>query len=264
MLHLYSSSQIPATLRILTILVVLVLVNTQNVFNYEISGRVIDMIASFTAQIESVVLQSTLEIELIKGVVNNSNSNHISDNMVSILEVYPNMVNLYICFETGLFYQHVDQSYQLKNLTLSNVCKTPRYLNRRLLQTPNWSGPFVTTSYDISYPVLNYEKPLYKNINGSNVYIGMIASDILYSSLSIFLSETYNNSDKNVFIVDCLTGYIMGSSISVQTSYNNVNILTLKSSINLSLCILFIIVTIFIIKIIVSRKSCLLVKAKIS
>jgi hypothetical protein len=195
--------------------------NSQNVkYKYETSGRVTDMITSFTAQIEAAVLQSTFEFEMKQGAVNDSNQ--VSDNMISVLKVFPHMVNLYICLENGLFQGRINEYYHLNNQTLSDVCLTRRNLNRKILQISSWSNPYVMASDTYIYPVLNYGKPLYKNVNGSNVYTGMIAADISYSSLSNFLSATYNDTEKKVFIVDKKTSALVGSSTPARLSQGNV------------------------------------------
>jgi hypothetical protein len=205
-------------LHFITIFVVLVLVNSQNIeYRYETSGRVTDRIASFTSHIESVVLQSLIEFEMNKGVVNKTTQ--VSDNMASVVKVNPQMVRFFICLENGLFQGLINEYYHLNNQTLSDICLTPRYPKQNTLQIPTWSGPYVTTSYTESYSVLSYGVPLYNIVNGSNIYLGLIAADISYGFLSEFLSTTYNNSDKNVFIVDKKTGALMGSSIPAQLSH---------------------------------------------
>jgi len=188
----------------------LVLVSSQNVVNkFETCGRVTDMIASFTSHIESTVLQSLIEFEMNRGVVNKTTQT--SDNMVSVVKVNPHIIRLSFCLENGLFQGHINEHYHLKNQTLSDIC-----VKQKPFQIPGWSSPYVTTSYSESYSVLSYKKPLYDSVNGSNIYLGMIAADISYGSLSTFLSATYNNTDKNVFIVDKKTGALMGSSTPAQ------------------------------------------------
>jgi hypothetical protein len=152
-----------------------------------------------------------------RGVVNKTTQ--VSDNMVSVIKLNPHIVRLCICLENGLYQGYINEYYHLNNQTLSDICLTPRYLKQKQFQIPGWSGPYITTSYSKSYSVLSYEKPLYNIVNGSNIYLGMIAADISYGSLSDFLLATYNNSDKNVFIVDKKTGALMGSSIPAQLSH---------------------------------------------
>lgn len=196
-------------------------VNSQNVqYRYETSGRMTDMITSFTAQIEAAVLQSTLEFEMKQGAFNDSNQ--ISNNMISVLKVFPQMVNLYICLENGLFQGRINEHYHLNNQTFSDVCLKQRNLNRKILQISSWSDPYVMATNTHIYPVLNYGKPLYKNVNGSNVYIGMIAADISYGSLSDSLSSIYNDTEKTVFIVDKKTSALVGSSTPARLTLGNV------------------------------------------
>lgn len=216
MLDLSSLFTLHALRRIVIIFILLNLVNCRT--SNEISGRTVDRLSSFTSQVESLVNQSILETKLIQGFPDNSKKALIDPVLNRLLQGFPNVIDLNICFQSGLYYGYINKRYLPNNQTISNVCSTYKH---QISESARWSV-FRWSRYSDLDAILVYEKPLYKNVNESKVYIGTALVEISYDSLSYFLQATYNTSKHNVIIVDRSTGTLVGTSISTQLTYGNV------------------------------------------
>jgi hypothetical protein len=130
---------------------------------------------------------------------------------ISDPDLSTNMVNVYHVLPNGL----PDMSY--RDCTADpNICAFPFHVTGRpwyrqgaKSTSTSWTKPFLQTFPTVPTIAISY--PLYSN----GVFRGVASANVLLDQISGFLEKSYQNTDRNVFVVDKATGYLIGSSMGV-------------------------------------------------
>ena len=76
-------------------------------------------------------------------------------------------------------------------------------------------------------PVISLVNPIQgMSYYGYNSFIGCTASNVKLSQLDDYLKASFENTDRNVFIIEKSSGYLIASSLGAKTyvSINGVNV----------------------------------------
>ena len=223
----------------------------ENAFNYEIGARIHDKISDYLIMISSA---GSLPMAIInQGSVNITNGIEAAPKLFysSMVHYDGKITNFYMGLETGYFYLYghqlseglhiyFDQTilidkvwhgirYYVDPKTGNPTTKTgyndtydcrvrPWYKSVKAARTPIWSEPYLDLF--TRSPLLTYMSPIL-NQTLNNVYYsfaGTIAADIYLTDISNFLVQAYGNTDRKVFIIDKLTGNLIGNSWGAPTS----------------------------------------------
>ena len=104
--------------------------------------------------------------------------------------------------------------------------KRPWYIQVHANQTTQWASPYIDAV--TGHPCLTFVQPLFNTSTsgeGNGLFIGTMAADIQLYGINSFLQSTYSNTGKSVYIIDRVTGNLMGNSIGIdnfQTTANKV------------------------------------------
>jgi len=220
-------------------------------FNYEISGRVIDRIADFTLMLSNALDEP---LHMIRAGFVNISDSHSALRLLFFptqLTYQSQIANIYSGFENGFSFGYgVDKSYpyglyyywnapsgngenlnglyytinafgEPVNFTYNstyNVTSRPWYITVKQLRTKCWSSPYIDSV--TGSPVITLVYPLVNiNFQGKlKAFAGAIAIDVLFTYVSKFLKDIYQNSDRNVFVLDKTTMQLIGNSLNASTS----------------------------------------------
>ena len=221
-----------------------------DVFNYEISARVNNIVSDFSFLVSQCLNVPYLAI--IKNLVNLTDSdNSCHDLFFAEKLVYSNQIaNLYVGLETGEFFDY----YSDNNLPLGigygksfpsstnlapvkflysvnekgfrqtlignasyDVRNRPWYKTAKIERSHFWSEPYVDAAS--GNPVVSLVYPLVNiSLKGINyTYAGAICADIYLTQISSFLSNAYQNTNRMIFIIDKATLSILASSFASET-----------------------------------------------
>lgn len=234
-----------------------ILVLGDNNFNYEISAHVVDIVAN---QLYMVSMAGSLPLEIInQGNVNISLPYQAAPQLFypSMIHYKGKITNFYIAMETGLFYLYGHQTSESKNIYFDATHKIangkyeawrynvnpktgyistqmnysviydprvrPWYKTGMAARQPIWSAPYLDLF--TRYPLISFMAPIVNQTLGNTFYkyAGLVCADLYLTDITNFLTTAYGNTDRKVFIVDKLTGNLIGNSwgadTSVQTSW---------------------------------------------
>ena len=232
---------------------------TDSAFNYEISARVIDFLSSFTDKVSSAVQVPLRVIQYHSDEVNLTSPISSSTKLLyPIMLQYPNVISdTLISLSTGEFYAYSGKDYlnimlssnlnsfysinpdgtplkYLGNVTF-NPHLRPWYIAATTLKSVSWVGPFIAQAHSndpaitISVPIFRYD--IDPKSNNQTDIIGVLAANIYLSLISNYLKKAYSNTDRNIYVVDSRTGFLIASTLDTILSYtdsdgNTVNFLS--------------------------------------
>ena len=230
--------------------IILVALVYGDVFNYEISRRVEDKISDFTLMV-SKSLEDPLNT-IYAGYLNISDIFSPTRPLFYSPQItYKSLIaNIYSGFENNYSYGYgIDQSLPndlyigwtipidgqnidfvtysvlpsgLPGNFSSNgtyiVTERPWYIMAKQLESSYWTAPYIDSVSGLPivtlvYPILDLTfQGVFKH------FVGTIAIDVYLKSISLFLKHAYQNTDRNVFIVDKATLNLIGTSLNASTS----------------------------------------------
>ena len=219
-------------------------------FNYEISDRVLDYISDYTNLVGRAV---EIPHQIINSKNINFNLSNPIDTCRKLFWpvklTFPEVGDVYIGFETKLWYGYIGKYYEVNTLNVPyglgrltlNYLTNPDgsagsydsnatydttlrgwYKLAKSVKTKTWFGPFISLANGNSNPTIALAIPLYRNVTNSNGQIiatnqfyGVLSSNIYLTDISNYLSNAYKNTDRNVFVVDKTTGYLIATTLGV-------------------------------------------------
>ena len=213
---------------------------SDSVFNYEISDRVVDFLKSFTDKISRAFDVPYRVIQARNDPVNLTAPVLASKKLLfPILLEYSDLVSdVLLCLENGMFYaysgllffnvlykDHVNSFYLVNSdgtpsIYLGNITFYPElrpwYVETKATLTSRWVGPFIANAQGAN-PAVTLTRPIFYNDtvpnSKNNHLIGILAANIYLTSISTFLKNAYQNTDRSVFVVDKETGYLIASTM---------------------------------------------------
>jgi len=221
-----------------------------NVFNYEISSRVEDKIADFTLMV-SKTLEEPLRT-IYAGYLNISDGFSPTRPLFYAPQLaYKSLIaNIYSGFENNFTYGYgIDPSLpddlyiawtvpaggqNINFITYSvlpsgapgNYCcnssyivtQRPWYVTAKVLQSSYWTAPYIDAVSGL--PIITLVYPI-QNVKFQGVvsrFVGTVAIDVYLKSISLYLKQAYQNTDRNVFVIDRNTLILIGTSLNASTS----------------------------------------------
>ena len=208
-------------------------------FNYEVGARVHDRVGEY---LELVSRASSLPLKILDTPIGNLSNLFKTSQFIffpSIIQYTPEITTMYLGLENGeaalygdvpvyLTYCHgvgsinmcsnylVNQKTGITNSIFANYTFDPRirpwYKAAKAAQAPIWSAPYL--NYQSLHPVITITFPIFnKTLHGIFYsWVGTVAADISLEAINQFLSGAYGNTDHKVFIIDTLTGNLLGNS----------------------------------------------------
>ena len=223
-------------------------------FNYEINARVRENVKDFLNLISSVASLPTRNLDYdVYNISDYFKSTFLDGSrmFLALKQTYRSSISiLQIGFENGLYYALVNNedlpfSIELDSNNMStlgyvtvyamqknglplgpadcagnpNNCpfpfsctKRPWYKQGKAALTRIWTKPFLQVQP--TSPTVSLVNPVF--LNGK--FIGNIAANVGLIQISEYLRSSYQNTDRNVFIVDEKYGYLIASSMNASLS----------------------------------------------
>jgi len=215
---------------------------SSSVFNIEISERVEDFLSSYLTLVSRAALGPHNSI-LLRDVNKRLNLTLTDPHDTSQKILYQTKLtfqessNIYIGYESLLFYGYIGSAYQFtvkrgsnffsvsytvkpdgsKGTYLSNMtydCRTrPWYIAAKKNKMPSWTAPYLSATTGSS--VFNLGVPIYKNSSNSSPLIGVLSVAAYLTDITKYLVNAYSGTDRSVFIVDKGTGQLVASTLGV-------------------------------------------------
>jgi len=156
---------------------------------------------------------------------------------------FPESSSIYIGYETGLFYGYIVQTYQVvaipatKQLIayfanrdgsaghfVSTSSFDPRtrpwYIGPKTAKGPTWIPAYISAATGTS--LFSFGIPLYVNYSDpSSGLIGVLSVAAYLTDLTKYLVKAYQNTDKQVFIVEAASGQLMASTLGIPVNVNS-------------------------------------------
>ena len=233
---------------------------SESVFNYEIGARVNDNLSDFLGKIKIALGTALSDVQA--NIVNITDPEAALRIMYFSTKklLYNDLISTYVGLENGLFYQYrnkpalpngmffevtdhknalgvpVTTQYIIRpdgkstgNVSLLGAsgydCRTrPWYVAGKAALSPVWVAPYldVTTNFPttaIVYPITNF------TLNGVYMhFVGNLGAGVFLSQISTYLKTAYQNTDRDVFLVEKNTGNLIGSSLNANTYYFDVGL----------------------------------------
>ena len=216
-------------------------------FNYEVGARVYDKVSGY---LELVSRASSIPSRIIStGAVNFSTLADDSPTLFfpSLLEYGEEVPGFYLGLESGefayytygqpiMFYLNNYVNGQWRRFGYNcnqrsgviigqsgyNHTYDPRirpwYIEAKAANGPHWSAPYIDVI--TGAPVITFTLPLYNTTIRGVFYrwAGTTAADIFLTNIASFLQQAYGGTDHKVFIIDAVSGNLLGSSWNAPTS----------------------------------------------
>ena len=207
-------------------------------FNREVSARVQDFIADY---LEIVTRSAYVPYNCITyGNVAVNLSRPLETSMKLLYQSktsFPESSSIYIGFETGLFYGYIVQTYQVvavpatkkliayslnRNGSAGHIVSSssfdprtrPWYIGPKNAKGPTWIPAYISAATGTS--LFSFGIPLYLNTSGTTkTLIGVLSVAAYLTDLTNFLVKAYQNTDKQVFIVEAASGQLMASTLGI-------------------------------------------------
>ena len=128
------------------------------------------------------------------------------------------LVFVYYPKQNGLPLSLANCSANVNNCPFPFDCrKRPWYMQGKAARTKIWTKPFLQVQP--TTPTVSLVNPIFvPSSSGQRTFIGNFAANVGLLQISSFLQSSYMGTNKNVFVVDKLSGYLIGSSLNALLS----------------------------------------------
>ena len=219
----------------------------ESVFNEEISARVDDFLTNYLDLVSRSVFGPYNTLITGNIPVNLSLPDDTSKKLFYQTRLtFPESSNIYIGFETGLFYGYLANTYQVntakvkkrysvyysinhdgsrgKYMTNATYdCRTRPWYTTVIKNgyVAAWTVPFVSAITGAS--VFNLGIPLFRNISqpSASGFYGVMTVAVYLTVITKYLSDAYKNTDISVFIVEKTTGQLIANTLGIPLNTKN-------------------------------------------
>jgi len=219
----------------------------ESIFNEEISARVDDFLTNYLDLVSRSLFGPYNTLITGNIPVNLSLPDDTSKKLFYQTRLtFPESSNIYVGFQTGLFYGYLANSYHVnsanvkkrysvyysinhdgsrgKYMTNSTYeCRTrPWYMNViNYGYVAAWTVPYISTVTGAS--VFNLAVPLFRNVShpSASGFYGVMTVAIYLTEITKYLLDAYKDTDRSVFIVEKTTGQLIANTLGIPLNTKN-------------------------------------------